>query len=126
MPYNLWTAEYHGGGPRNHIRLFLETEANGDGGIYHVIGSILNGMSYERRPDKKLDESATYVPDSATRIGSIEDVDRLEAVCQSVPPPEAQMRLNGSKLYPNKPLRRCGEWVQEVIEELRQQQILHI
>lgn len=104
MSVTLWTTRHHGS--RDHVTSFLETEDNGDGTTYHVTGTILNGMNYQSRHDQKPDNSATYVPGSKVRIGQIntEDIARLEAVCESIPPSAKQMRLNGSRIDPSKPL----------------------
>lgn len=69
---------------------------------------------YTQRPD----QSGSFVPGTQTLIGSIKasDVPRFEAICQGVPPPGAQLKLNGARKDPSKPIRRCGEWVQEVKE----------
>lgn len=35
-----------------------------------------------------------------------------------MPPPEAQLKLNGPPKDPSKPLRKCGEWVEEALARL--------
>jgi hypothetical protein len=54
----------------------------------------------------------------------VEDYGRVNQVCAGVPPPGPQMDRRGRKLDPNKPLRRCGEWVEDATRELRRQGVL--
>jgi hypothetical protein len=61
--------------------------------------------------------SPEYVVGADRLIGHIAETDipLLEEICESIAPPAAQVALNGRRLDPSKPLRRCGEWVQEVV-----------
>jgi hypothetical protein len=43
---------------------------------------------------------------------------QFEIVCRSIPVPGAQMTLGGKLKDPSKPLRRCGDWVNEAINKL--------
>jgi hypothetical protein len=88
--------------------------------VFHVVGNILNGMTYERKPAKRPDDSATYVPGSKVLIGTIEttDLERFEMACKSVPVPGAQLKLNGRPKDASKPIRRCGDWVQDVKDKV--------
>lgn len=118
MSYSVYTAEYLGS--PNHVGIFVETASDGSGLVFHVVGNILNGMTYEKKPGRRPDDSATFVPGSKVRIGSIEatDLDRFESACKAVPAPGAQLKLNGKPKDPSKPIRRCGEWVQDVKEKV--------
>ena len=118
MSYLVFTAEYLGS--PNHVAIYVQTKEDGtEGQLYHVVGSIVAGMVYQSRKSKPPNESATYVPDSNKKIGTIaaSDLAKFEELCQTVAPPERQVLLNNKKIDPAKPLRRCGEWVQEVLEE---------
>ena len=117
--YKVYITEHFG--VRNHIRLFVEMNpAEGSGRIFHVVGTILQGMEYETRPTGRPNDSPTLIPDSATLIGTVDAtlMDQFEAVCQEIPPPAAQVHLNGKPKDPSQPLRRCGDWVQEVKAKL--------
>ncbi|WPH03071.1 Hypothetical protein R9X50_00594500 [Acrodontium crateriforme] len=118
MSYNVYTAEYLGS--PNHVGIFVETESNGNGLNFHVTGSILAGMIYECKAAKRPDDSATFVPGTKIRIGSLEKskLSDFESVCRSVPAPGAQVRLNGMPKDPSKPIRRCGDWVGDVKEKI--------
>lgn len=114
MSYTVYTAEYLGS--PNHVGLFVETSSDGSGQIYHVVGTILNGMTYENKLGKKPEDSVSFVPGSKKVVGRIAQADmgKLDSLCRSIPPPARQVMLNGSRIDPSKPLRRCGEWVEEV------------
>jgi hypothetical protein len=125
MSYNVYTAEYIGS--PNHVRLYVETDSSKKMGlVFHVIGNILMGMTYEKKIDERPDTSATYVDNSMVRIGSVEatDLARFELACEAVPVPGKQLTLNGTRLDPSKPVRRCGEWVQDAKEKLLAEEIV--
>lgn len=119
MFYSVYTVELLGSGPRNHVRLFVETQEDGGGQIFHVIGTILQGMTFETRPEVKPENDALFVLGSQKCVGRIAQsaMGELDDLCQSISPPGAQMNLNGTRKDPTKPLRRCGEWVEQVKEE---------
>lgn len=119
MSYSVYTVELLGSGPKNHVRLFVETQENEGGQIFHVVGTILQGMIFETRSDMKPESDVLFVPGSQKYIGQIAQsaMGQWGDLCRSIPPPAAQMNLNGTRKDPTKPLRRCGEWVEEVKEE---------
>ena len=116
--YKVFTAEYLGS--PNHVGIYVNTDGLKGGQIYHVVGTVLNGMTYETKHSKDPEESATFVPDSMVYVGQIShsDLDRLDQACRAIEPPGKQLRLNGSRIDPSKALRRCGEWVEEVKEKI--------
>lgn len=118
MSYNVYTAQYQG--KPNHVAIFVETDPGKSGALFHVVGNILRGMEYETRKSNLPDISATFVRNSKVHIGVVhrDDLHRLEAVCETVPVPGAQLKLNGDRLDRTKPVRRCGEWVKEAKEKL--------
>ncbi|OBT90293.1 hypothetical protein VE02_03352 [Pseudogymnoascus sp. 03VT05] len=118
MSYSVYTVELLVSGPINHVRLFVETQEDGGGQIFHVIGTILQGMTFETRPEIKPENDVLFVPGSQKYVGRIAQsaMRELDELWRSIPPPAAQMNLNGSRKDPTKPLRRCGEWVEEVKE----------
>jgi hypothetical protein len=119
MSYDVYTAEYIGS--PNHVRLCVETDSTKRMGlIFHVTGNILMGMTYEIRIDKCPDTSVSYVDNSMVRIGSLEatDLARFKLACEAVPVPGAQLTLNGTQRDASKPIRRCGEWVQDAKEKV--------
>lgn len=118
MSYKVYTTESQG--QRNHISIFVETETDGRGRTFHVIGTILNGMEYQTREDGDPIHSPDHVAGSKTLVGTIEktDMSRFEAVCEAVEVPGSQVFLNGKRKDPSKPLRRCGDWVKDVKAKL--------
>ncbi|KFY31675.1 hypothetical protein V493_00904 [Pseudogymnoascus sp. VKM F-4281 (FW-2241)] len=119
MSYGVYTVELLGSGPRNHVRLFVETQGDGGGQIFHVIGTILQGMTFETRSETKPESDVLFVSGSQKYVGRIAQsaMGELDALCRLIPPPAAQMNLNGTRKDPAKPLRRCMEWVEDVKEE---------
>ncbi|KAL4780582.1 hypothetical protein BJX76DRAFT_337570 [Aspergillus varians] len=122
MSYNVYTAEFISG-QRNHVRIFIETNptpatvTDPIGIVYHVIGTILMGMEYQKRDSQDPLHSATFVPGTKKKVGTIaeEDVAKFETeCCEAISPPAPQVKLNGTRLDPSKPLYRCGEWVEDV------------
>ena len=103
--------------PFNHQTIFVETHENGPkcGHIYHVTGTIQNGMAFEHRPADELEKSPMF--GSKTLVGTISREDfpgRFLEVCESVPPPKKQFEGN-KRLFPSEPLRRCGQWADETV-----------
>ena len=117
MSFSVYTVEYLG--RPNHIAIFVENGSNGSGTLYHVVGTILQGMTFEKK-NRTPDQSATYVKGSKRLIGQVksDQMGQFEIVCRSVPVPGAQMTLRGQLIDPSKPLRRCGDWVNEAISKL--------
>lgn len=123
MHYNVFTVEFLGQPNKaNHVAIYVKTnprskDSEGSGIKYHVVGTILLGMKYTRETSENYMLSPEYITGADRLIGSIAetDVPLLERICESIPPPAAQVALNGRRLDPSKPLRRCGEWVQEVV-----------
>jgi hypothetical protein len=123
MEYSVFTVEFLGQPNKaNHVALYVETkpksgDQEGAGIKYHVTGTILLGMKYERQISENYMLSPEYVAGADRLIGCIAKTDMplLEDICESTPPPAAQVASNGRRLDPSKPLRRCGEWVQEVV-----------
>ncbi|KAF2136501.1 uncharacterized protein K452DRAFT_237404 [Aplosporella prunicola CBS 121167] len=117
MPYNVYITYHHG--VIQHVRIFIETKEDGSGKIYHVTGTVLMGMELQIRDASRPDDSATYIPGTQTLVGRMHEADlaRFEAAARAVPPPGAQVKLNGRPKDPTKPVRRCGEWVEELKEK---------
>jgi hypothetical protein len=122
--YDVYRVEYLG--QPNHVAIFVETHEDGQksGVLYHVTGNILAGMTYERKLAKQPEQSATY--EGKTSIGTISAAkySQVNGICQSVPVPGRQLKLNGQRINPNVPLRRCGEWVDDAINLLRARGVL--
>ena len=125
MSCNVFTGEYIGTA-RNHVAIIIEKESDKTCHKYHVVGTVLMGMTYETRPDERPDESPTYVDGTQRLIGRIRETDipRFEEICEAVPPPGPQLKLNGQPIDPTKLVRRCSDWVREVMEKVLAEDIV--
>ncbi|KAJ5873811.1 uncharacterized protein N7529_002241 [Penicillium soppii] len=119
MPLKVYRTESIGA-TRNHIAIYIETAPTEDAGwLHHVTGTILNGMDYTPRETPNPVHLPEHVPSSMKQIATIEeeDLERFrEECCLAVPPPQAQVTLRGTQLYPDTPLYRCGDWLKDVQE----------
>lgn len=115
MSYKVYTIEPLGFGPLNHVAIFVETETDGSGLIFHVTGNILSGMKYEKQASDRPDNSTSFIAGSQRLIGTLQKskLCDFESACESVPVPGAQLKLNGTPKDPSKSTRRCGEWVED-------------
>lgn len=101
----------------DHHAIFVETNEDQSGHIYHVVGNLKTGMKYEDKPAKKPEDSFLF--DSKTRIGTVtpEDYPHIKEICRKIPAPKIQ--FDGStRLYPHEPIRGCEEWATEAIRTL--------
>lgn len=120
MSYEVYTAEYIG--QPTHVAIYIETQPSANeqtrsGLMFHVVGNILQGMTYESRATRDPLLSATYVAHTK-KIGTIAigDLARFEQrCCHAV----AQKRKD-----PSKPLYRCNHWLDDVIRLAFQNGIL--
>lgn len=122
--HNVYTIETHGS--PNHEAIFIETAGDGSGTRYHVTGTILMGMEYEERRSPKPDDSPSFVPGSKILQGIVQGsaMGAFEAICKSVEVPGSQVRLNGKRKDPSKPIRRCGDWVRDALAKLHAEGVL--
>lgn len=122
MSCKVYTVESLGNGERNHIAIYIETDPSTPqdstrGHLYHVTGTILNGMKYDPRETQDPERLPEHIPGSKKLIATIarEDLARFESeCCLAVPPPKAQVTLSGKRLYPGEPLYRCRDWLLDV------------
>lgn len=113
------------GMPRNHHVIFVEQSPEDETGLqYHVTGTVQIGMEFEiKKEDISARESSLFVSMSKLGLIKASDLDRLESICRSNPPPVKQ--FNGPHRIDNtKPLRRCQEWVSETVGLLRAEGVL--
>lgn len=121
--YPVYLVEY-AGMPRNHYAIFVQTQDNGQGTLFHVKGDIQRGMTYETRQTSKSPSlSATFVSMSQLGWVGVDDLPRVDSICRANPPPAKQ--FNGPKrINKSQPLRRCQEWTDETIGYLRANGVL--
>jgi hypothetical protein len=114
MSYKVYKASYLGA-PRNHHAIFVETESDGNGVIFQVTGDIQNGMRYESKKGKRLEDSNSFV--SKEYLGAVSSANflRVGTVCSSNPPqrsssmgPNGSIPLSPSAVVRNGPRRLFG------------------
>lgn len=116
MSYQVFLVSY-AGVPRDHHAIFVETNSDKTGQIFQVTGDIQNGMTYESKPGKRPEDSASFLKKELLGTVSTSNYPRINNVCSQIPPPAKQ--FNGPKrIDPSIPLRRCQEWTQEAVEYL--------
>lgn len=121
--YGVYLVQYLGI-PLNHHGIFVETEATGDGVLFHVRSNIQQGMVYERKGAKKPEESVTFEEKEAIGWVDANDMNRFDAICRSNPAPAKQ--FNGPRRMGHRqPLRRCQEWTAETIQDLKSEGVLY-
>ncbi len=125
MSYAVYRVSYVGL-PRDHHAIFIETHESGDGTghIFQVTGNIQTGMTFEDKPAKQPESSASYA--GKTKIGNITAANypqQVKTICQSIPPPKKQFD-GPKKIYPAEPIRRCQEWTDDAIGALTEAQVV--
>lgn len=121
MSYKVYKVSYS----RNRQAIFVETDEDGSGFIYHVIGNIQSEMHFEKRKSPSPETSLRFVEKSLLGWVSAIEHHHVESICAAVPPPKKQSDL-ATRLYRKEPLRRCGEWTSDAVEALKSASILHI
>ena len=121
-PFKVYRAECPGM-PRDHHAIFVETNTDASGRLFHVTGTIAQGMLYEEKDLKFPDLS--YSHENMTLLGAVDkaDLDQFRQVCQSIPPPKKQFE-GPRRLNPKEPLRHCQQWVAEAIDVWKSQGVL--
>ena len=122
--YRVFHVYYHG--TPDHEAIFVETHENGtdSGHLYHVTGSILMGMTYEHKRARRPEDSAEFHEKSYIGRLKQSDYGRVDLICRGVSVPGRQLDLRGRRLDPTKPVRRCGEWTADAIQDLRNHNVL--
>ncbi|KAI7464773.1 hypothetical protein KC351_g15299 [Hortaea werneckii] len=123
MSYEVYQVDY-AGAPLNHQGVFVKMDDKTNSGrLFHVKGSLQQGMSFEEKAAPWREDSLSY--QAMTRLGvvDISDFERFQQVCATLPAPKKQFQLS-RRLYPDEPLRTCQEWTKEVIDDLKSQDVL--
>lgn len=122
MSYKVYLASYLSV-REDHHAIFIETDIDGSGYLFHVVGNTQVGMSFGHRPSPAPEKSPTFL--SKKYIGSVTKAkyDRVEFTVGAIEPPKKQ--FDGSKrINPEEPLRACQEWAADAIQALRDAGIL--
>lgn len=108
--------------PLDHQAIFVETNSDKSGQVFHVTGSIQNGMKYETEARENPEETPAFVSKELLGRVAKADYSRIDIICRQITPPAKQ--FDGPKrIDPKMPLRRCNEWAQEAIEALKSEGI---
>jgi hypothetical protein len=146
--YKVYLTESLGGGARNHMAIFITDDLPTtsplpttttttssslppnlpSGTIYNTTGTILaypdgsGGQTYEVRPTINPQYTPEHIPGTFRCIGRIrgeENLGKFVGICEDVEVPGPQVDLRGRVLVPGRRVRRCTEWVEEVVEAAR-------
>jgi hypothetical protein len=89
------------------------------GWLFHVEGSLLNGMEFDEKHADHPFVSATG--ETIQQIGWISHGDfpqRIREMCEGIPPPKKQYNLRSNRLFLNEPICHCQHWAREAIDAL--------
>ena len=112
--------------PRDHHAIFVRINDSNEncGHLFHVVGTIQRGMSLEIIHDSQ-DPKGSFSHATSQTVGWVPHakLDQVKEVCKTIPPPTKQWDGN-RRLVPADQVRRCQEWVAEVLEMLKQKGIM--
>ncbi|EHY60742.1 hypothetical protein ABEF92_006999 [Exophiala dermatitidis] len=128
-------------GPRYHTVIFVETGLDGTGYIHQVIGDLVTGMRYDKKPTDRPERSDTFFDKTLLgRVARSNYPAEVDRVCQAQPAPPRQkafnrqtmktepIKSNGSFYGPgdSRPrLIKCTEWTEnQAIPALRRNGLL--
>ncbi|KAK4153044.1 hypothetical protein C8A00DRAFT_15708 [Chaetomidium leptoderma] len=126
--YRVYLATYLGVRENpNHHAIYVESEPNLDQGsedissghLFHVKGSTLDGMQFELKRAQR-NPLFSFLGKSIQPVGWVSHDnfrERIERVCQRIPPPHKQFTLSG-QMFPNVPPRDCHHWALDAIHAL--------
>ncbi|THX26595.1 hypothetical protein D6D10_09668 [Aureobasidium pullulans] len=117
MSYTVWHVLYHSM-PDDHMAIFVETDKDKSGRIFHVTGSIQLGMAYVTSDQKSPEESLTY--NTKHYLGKIDagSLEAVDTICRRIDVPGKQ--FDGNKmLVPRSQLRNCQHWTKDAISALQ-------
>jgi hypothetical protein len=152
--YNVYTPQFHGIINHIGVFVETEEDGPKTGRMFEVTGNIVirgGGMQYEDTKSGNPEDDVAFVEGTKKKVGTIKTSDfaRLREICQSLPVPGKynplqtrpsqakkctmllilklsgpQLNLNGSRIDPSKPVRRCTQWTAEAVEALTEAGIL--
>lgn len=131
MAINIYKVAYSSGTLRTRYALFVEAEEDNTGYFIHVFGDVQQGMEYkvwsgETDWGVKAENVDGFL--GKELLGTVEEgmLMVFMDVCESVPPPGKQLDELGRKIDKEKPFYRDGEWVDEVIQKLKDAGLLQV
>lgn len=123
MSYNVYRVAFAYPTAPTHYVLFVETDDTGIGSIFHVTGSIYEGMEYEIRGGQ-----TPRLQPHLSRMDLLGNVlyaklAHFMDICESIPTPGMQLD-DHEEINPGEPLYCCGEWLDDVIRDLEYHGVL--
>jgi hypothetical protein len=127
--YKVYLVAYEGLQEFDHHAIYVDSEPNlqlgptgkSSGHVFHVQGSILEGMDFEVKKVVRHDLLFLTLGKSMLPVGWVlheNFVERIEKVCQNIPPPHSQLTLRSRPIYPNIPIRHCQHWAADAMHAL--------
>ncbi|KAF2236462.1 hypothetical protein EV356DRAFT_565600 [Viridothelium virens] len=102
----------------DHHAIFVETDDDHSGYLFHVVGSIREGMRFGHRPSRNPKESPLFVSEEYLGTVSNANFHQIESIVNAVEPPKKQ--FGGMKrINPREPLRACQEWAADAATSRR-------
>lgn len=107
----------------DHRALYIPHQGEeGPGRLFHVVGSLINGMVFQTKDTR--DPRLSLMFRSMSRLGWVIGGDeKVQQICERIPPPPKQYDL-GQRLVPLSEIRHCQHWAREACEELQLQGVL--
>ena len=122
MSYKVYLVSYIGA-PRDHQGVFVETNSDQSGYIFHVVGTIQKGMVFGHREIQDPEKSVRFASKSYIGTISHSDYDRVQSVVDKILPPGKQFD-GPRRIDPTKPIRTCQEWTKDAVQALKDEDIL--
>jgi hypothetical protein len=121
MSYDVYKLRYAdaSGSLRSHHALFIETDEDQKGFLFHVVGDLQEGMCQEIMMHRNPADLLGYL--SREFLGTIESnkYAEVDSLIRGTPAPWKQFDHRGRKLRPDRPIHRPEHWLEEVLETLR-------
>jgi hypothetical protein len=127
--FNVYKVSYAFGTIRTRYALFVEAEENSSGYFIHVFGDVQQGMDYKAygsgggRGIKAENVDGFLGKEHLGVVQEVKLMDFMDA-CEMVPPPWKQLDTLGRRIDRERPLYRDREWVEEVVQKLKDVGIL--
>jgi len=99
--------------PAFHDAIYVETEKDRGGWLYHVIGNNVGGYKFEKKPTNRPENSQSYSPPKMYK-GKVAqtDLSKVEEICRQIPPDKEQF-IGGVSFG-----KDCRHWVLDVLKRL--------
>jgi hypothetical protein len=124
MSYNIYKVSYVFSAARNHYALFIETDNAQDGCIIHVTGDLLEGMQVEIKEHTSPQGIRGYLGKEFLGTMASTQLWNAQGVADSITPPWQQLDNLGRKIHPKRSYYRSEEWVNDVVQALKDWDIL--